>query len=118
MPVTLQIPAARQTTVEPGPVGLPLFTRPWYLFFEGLYRMGAGPRADAATVAVGASPYSYTATGFGTLAVTGGTVSLIELGRNGAFIDVGFASGLVPVSPSDVVRITYTVAPVVTFVER
>lgn len=62
-----------------------------------------------------ASPYSFTATSTGRVAISGGTVSLVRVGRLDSFFDVGQVAGLVPVRKGDVVEITYTVAPTVTF---
>ncbi len=111
--MALQIPAPRQPVVE-AVGGSTIFTRPWFLFLQGLY----GSRTAPSAASVGVSPYSYVASDFGIVAVTGGTVSLIELGRNGVFVDTGFISGTVSVSPSDVVRVTYSVTPTVTFIGR
>lgn len=115
--MTVQLPTSRQPVVE-AVNGLMQFTVPWFRFFGLLLGLAAPSGADAAAIAVGASPYSYTADGFGTLLVAGGTVSAIELGRNGAFTNVGVIAGAVPVSEGDVVRVTYTVLPTMTFVRR
>lgn len=70
----------------------------------------------AGSITVGASPYSYTATSNGMAIVAGGTVSSIEYGRNGVYTDIGVIAGVVPTQAFDVVRVTYTVAPTMTFV--
>lgn len=75
--------------------------------------------ADAAVaVTVGASPYSYTPTDDGLVVVTGGTVSALAYGRNAAFTALGVVAGLVPVKAGDTLRITYTVAPTVSFIKQ
>lgn len=70
--------------------------------------------APLQSVALGASPYSYVAPANGAVVVQGGTVSLLELGR-GTFVSVGVLAGVVPVVAGDVVRVTYAVAPTMTF---
>ena len=69
------------------------------------------PIAALSALAVGASPHTFTAEADGALAVAGGTVSLLEYGRNGNFTSLGLTSGLVPIKRGDALRITYSVAP-------
>jgi hypothetical protein len=66
----------------------------------------------------GASPYSYTATAPGRMVITGGTVSAVDLTRNGlTFISIASATGVtVQLDRGDVLRTTYTVAPTMTFI--
>jgi hypothetical protein len=108
------IPSARQAVVEAAPNGTQQFTVPWYRFFNALSQSNQAP--SAATV--GASPFSYTAPQAGVVLISGGTVSLVEYGRGGVFTNIGTVAGAVPVSQGDVVRVTYTVAPTMTFVRR
>lgn len=68
-----------------------------------------------AAVAPGASPYTFTAPDPGRIVIQGGTVSLIELGRGGAFVTTGIAVGIVAMSRGDQVRVTYAVAPTMTY---
>lgn len=69
------------------------------------------------SITIGASPYSYSAPSNGMVIITGGTVSALEFSRNGTtFFGAGFVSGIIPVRKRDITRITYTVAPVATFV--
>ena len=68
-----------------------------------------------ATVTVGASPFTYQAPYTGTLSITGGTVSLISIIRQGTTVATGITAGLVPVSKFDKVQITYSVLPTVVF---
>lgn len=74
-------------------------------------------RAPAA-ITPGASPYSYTASAAGTVIVAAGTVTIVEIGRGGVFTVTGLIAALVPVSLGDVVRVTYAVAPTMTFIAR
>lgn len=69
----------------------------------------------AQAVTPSGSPYTYTADRDGVLLVSGGTVSLVEYGRQGSFVVAGLISGLVPVLAGDSLRLTYVVAPTVTF---
>ena len=67
------------------------------------------------SVTPGASPYTYTADRRGVVVISGGTVSTIELGRFGSFVTVGLAAGAIPVDEADQVKVTYTLAPTITF---
>lgn len=89
------------------------FSVPWFRFFERL--SGKGPAAE--TVSVTGSPKTIAIGQNGFLTVSGGTVSAIEYrrGTSGAFASIGATSGPVPVRNGDSVKITYTVAPTVTF---
>ena len=80
----------------------------------------AGETSGAPIQAVtpGASPYTYTAPQYGTLAVSGGTVTAITLTRAGITAAIGILAGLVPVATGDKVTITYTVAPTINFIPR
>jgi len=90
-------------------------TRDWYFFFTGLYR-GLPPENESA-VMLGASPATYSAPRKGSVIVSDGTVSKIEFSRNGTdYYDVGATSGMFAVNASDVLRITYSGLPDVTFV--
>lgn len=74
------------------------------------------PITAASSVTVGASPFDYAAPSDGCVAVVGGTVTALAYGRQGAFTTI--SGGLVPVKKGDAVRITYTVAPTVTFIPQ
>lgn len=72
-------------------------------------------------ITVTASPFTYqNTTAFnGDVIISGGTVSNIEFTRNNTiFYTVGFIEGVLRLSPSDRVRVTYTVAPTMTLVPR
>jgi len=69
------------------------------------------------TVSVGASPYAYTVSTYGNLVVNGGTVSSITITRpGGSAVNIGVVAGMFPVQAGDVVTVTYTVAPTMTFI--
>lgn len=77
------------------------------------------PRAQPAqSVAIGASPFSYTAAFDGTMFVTGGTVSAISLTRQGTSVATGITTGLFPLSRLDILQVTYSGLPVMTFLPR
>ena len=72
-------------------------------------------------VTPGASPYTYQNTSGrpGDMIVSGGAVSAIAFSRNNAtFYTVGVVSGVFSLSAYDFLRVTYTVAPTMTFIPR
>ncbi len=88
---------------------------PWYFFWQGLFR-GLAPGAVIPT-APAASPYTFTAAVKGFMLITGGTVSLVEFSRDGVtFYSYGTTSGQFTLNSADRLRVTYTVAPTMTFV--
>ena len=72
------------------------------------------------TITPSGSPYSYSnATDYDEdVIVRGGTVSTVEVGRGGSYESVGVAAGMFRLSPGDVLRVTYTVAPTMRLVPR
>ena len=70
------------------------------------------------SITPGASPYSYTALFDGHVAVTAGTVSAIALVRQGTSVATGLTVGLIPVSRGDIVTVTYTGTPTMTFIPK
>ena len=84
----------------------------WWQFFNLL--APTKPAIESA-ITVGASPYSYTAQSNGHVVVTGGTVSAISLTRVSAHA-TGLTAGLIPVGNKDVVTVTYSVLPTMTFI--
>jgi hypothetical protein len=87
----------------------------WYFFWSGMFR-GLAPAAEAA-VTVGDSPYVYSAPVRGSVIVNGGTVSAIAFSRDGTtFYTTGQTAGMFLLCAGDLLRITYTVLPTVTFV--
>lgn len=76
------------------------------------------PITAPSAVTVGASPFVATAASDGVMTVTGGTVSLIEYGRQGAYTTLGITAGLIPIKQGDTVRVTYTVSPNMVFVPQ
>lgn len=87
----------------------------WYRFFSGLFT-GLAPAAEVPTVP-GVSPWTYVAPVRGFLIVSGGTVSLVQFSRDGVnFYSYGVVAGPMPLNGADLIRITYTVPPTLTFV--
>lgn len=73
------------------------------------------------TITVTGSPFSYqnTTTFPADTIVFGGTVSKVEFSRDGTtWYDVGVIAGMFGLSPSDRLRVTYTVAPTMTLIPR
>lgn len=71
-------------------------------------------QAQAETAATaGGSPFVYTAPANGTLLVTGGTVSQIEIARSGTYYTVG--TTIIPLARLDKVRVTWSGAPTLVF---
>lgn len=66
------------------------------------------------------SPYSYTNSGTTDVdvIVRGGTVSLVEIGRSASYESVGVVAGMFRLSPGDILRVTYTVAPTMRLIPR
>lgn len=84
----------------------------WYRFFSGLFN--GLPSGAETGITLGASPYSYTAPSGGWIVVRGGTVSAIQYTRSVTTL-TGLTAGIFPVGQGDVLIITYTVLPTVTF---
>lgn len=66
------------------------------------------------TITPSGSPYNYQSLNQypETVAVSGGTVSLIELSRDGTtYVTTGLTSGAFRIEPGEYIRVTYTVAP-------
>lgn len=82
----------------------------WWRFFNAI----AGVPGTESAVIVGLSPTSFRATQRGQLLVTGGTVSSITVTRKNTYTP-GANSGYFPMSPGDVITITYSGLPTVTF---
>ncbi len=66
-------------------------------------------------ITVGVSPFSYTAPFNGSVAVSGGTVSVISIIRQGVTVATGVIAGFFALSRLDQIQVTYTVAPTMAF---
>lgn len=85
----------------------------WYQFLARLAQLTA--EQPMAPAAVGASPFTFTATTIGNLFITGGTVSSIVLARSGVALTCQ-KDQFIPMAAGDTVTVTYTVKPTMTFV--
>lgn len=92
-------------------------TRGWYTFHSGLLQ--GQPTGVPAPIVPGVSPFSYVAPIGGTVILTGGTVSKVEVSRDGVkFYSTGMTSGMFPLSMGDTLKVTYSVVPTMTFIPR
>lgn len=87
------------------------FSAPWFRFFSALT---AAPGAIE-PVTIGASPFSYTAPVAGHLVISGGSVSQLRIVRGRVSFNYPLGNQ-VPVSPGDIVIVTYATAPSLTFI--
>jgi hypothetical protein len=84
------------------------------------YAIGSYGSAPSA-ITVTASPFAYQNAGSynASVLVQGGTVTKVEFSRNGStYYDVGTVAGMFQLSPSDYLKVTYTVAPTMTRIVR
>lgn len=76
---------------------------------------------SASTITVTASPFSYSnvSSRLADVIVAGGGVSNLEFSRGGVtFYPTGSFYGVFPLSPGDILRVTYTTAPTMTLIPR
>ncbi len=79
--------------------------------------LGATAAPKAATLpSVTASPYQYhnTSPTNQVVAITGGTMSVLSMARQGVTAALAIPSSVIVLAPGDLINITYTVAPVLT----
>lgn len=87
---------------------------PWYRFFTNL--LSGVPPQDVSGVSPTGSPFAYQLPRGGTVAIHGGTVSDIELSRDGINQhNAGQTSGCITLSSGDIITITYSAAPTINF---
>ena len=92
-------------------------TRGWYSFWAGLF--SGQPTAPVSAISVGASPFSYTATVGGSVVINAGTVSQVQVSRDGlTFFTTGMTTGMFPVSQGDILKVTWSVVPTMTLIPR
>lgn len=108
-----RIPTNQESLTQKG-----VTTRGWYSFWAGL--LSGQPTQNISTVTVGSSPFKYVAGIAGTVLLSGGTTSVVQISRDGAtFCPTGATAGCFPLSQGDTIQITYTVGPpTMTFVPR
>lgn len=73
------------------------------------------PPAEESAIAVGSSPYTFTAPRKGIAIVQGGTVNMIQWSRTTANYNTGQTVGVFPLAAGDSLIITHTGAPNFTF---
>jgi hypothetical protein len=99
---------------QAAPSAFDMLDPPAFLDVPGRFLLPTG-------VTPGASPYIYQNTSGrpGDMLVSGGMVTAIAFSRdNATFYSVGIVSGVFPLSAYDFLRVTYTVAPTMTFIPR
>lgn len=104
-------------TVSPG--GEVRISHNWYLLLYNLTAQVLGGAAAPPTpapiaIVVGPSPFTYTATNPGLLAITGGLLSKIKLLRGSVTVNLGISVETIPVVMDDEVTITYNELPLMT----
>ena len=72
-------------------------------------------RGGSRVVTPSGTGYVFTAPSNGIIFISGGTVSLVEYGRGSTFFDAGIASGPISMASGDKIRLTYVLAPAITF---
>lgn len=108
--MTATIPSSQQPISGQGGY----INQTWLRFFNNL--LGVASPTPIMAVSPTGSPFSYTAPSWGSVSVSGGTVSAISLTRNTATISTGVTSGIIPVAGGDVVTVTYSGPPAVSFI--
>jgi hypothetical protein len=92
-------------------------SKTWYFFLQALWN-GIAPGGEN-SVTPTASPFVFTAPRRGFLIVQGGTVSFVSYSRDQVtFHNTGVVAGAIPASKGDLVSVTYSVAPTLTFVPQ
>lgn len=106
---------ARSQAPLVGPGGLA--AKDWYVFFYNLYNaVTEGLPQEGEVVTLAASPFSYQAVIRGQAHIGGGTVSAIEFSRDAlTWYSAGITQGFVQLDARDYLRVTYSVAPTITF---
>lgn len=106
------IPTYKQPIAEKG-----LTERTWYQFFNDIWK--GRPQGSIQTITPTASPFTYQVLTKGFMVVQGGTVSLIQFSRDGITnVTTGVTAGCIPLSQGDLITVTYTVIPTITWVPQ
>lgn len=109
------MPPGELPITEIGPKGF-LAGKPWYMFFSQLYSgVVDGNQQPPTAVTVTASPFIFTATIKGQVAINGGTGVSVDLARGIVGYAVPPPPCLIPMSKGDQVRITYATPPTLVF---
>lgn len=87
----------------------------WWRWFQDI-DLGAPPSSEL-PITLSGSPFTYSAKMKGNLIVNGGSVSLIEFSRTkGTYYTTGQTAGMFNLAANDLLRVTYSSPPTVTFV--
>lgn len=82
----------------------------WYVFWAGLFT--GQPKGPVAAISVGASPFTYQSPQGGTVYLSGGTTTQVQISRDGSnFYITGATSGPFPLSQGDLLVVSYSVSP-------
>ena len=101
-----------------------LIAREWYrwLYLLGQQAFiggGAGNGGSDVPIAVNASPFVYAPTQAGTVLLSGGGITALELSRTGIWREIGSFRAPIPMSVGDSLRVSWTqVAPTMIFFPR
>jgi hypothetical protein len=86
----------------------------WYRYFQAI-ELGEPPGGEV-IVTPTASPFVFTAPKQGYMVISGGTVTSIMISRTPpSYVLTDQTSGVFPLSQSDLLKVTYTAAPAMTF---
>lgn len=115
-PLSNALLLAQEPTQQVTSTDLPDIARALLLAQDPLLPDSPAQAQPVSSITVGGSPFTYTASFAGSVAITGGTVSAITIIRQGTSVTTGLTTGLIPVSRFDQVRVTYTGTPTMTFI--
>jgi hypothetical protein len=110
------VQAIQPSDIVVGLDDLPDLQRALLISQDALLADSAPLAQPVAAIAPTGSPFTYTASFAGSVAITGGTVSAIAIIRHGTSVATGLTTGLIPVSRYDQVQVTYGGAPTMTFI--
>lgn len=87
------------------------FATPWVLWLQ---QFGQQPSAPSQVV-VGASPFTYTASGSGNLVISGGTITGVTFIRGPSSVSLGTIR-TIPMANADVATVAFTGTPTAIFI--
>jgi hypothetical protein len=94
-----------------------ILTTTWLAFLQSLWMEVKGGSGLIAEQVLSTSPWTFTSPQQGTLMLSGGTITDVQLSRDGTnFFPVGQLAGPVTIGAGDLVLVAYTVLPRAVFV--
>lgn len=105
----------QQYDYTPSSSELPDIARALLLAQDNLLPDSIPQAQPVSTILATGSPFTYTASANGQLCVAGGSVSILQIIRQGTAVTTGLTAGLIPLSRLDQVVVTYGSAPTLTF---